>query len=93
MKFELDDEQVKKYEIWAKEVALKGVALQKKQLAEQGISPGYTHISCWESGYPYTGAIGGEITFCFSPTSLGVCVVVTDQVTGEEINLTDYGSW
>lgn len=44
------------------------------------------------SGLP-GGAIGGAYTYCFTPTSLGVIVVVKNCVTKEEINLTDFDSW
>lgn len=89
MRFQLDEEQVKKYEAWAEEVAAKGVEKQKAEI----MNPGPEYVVSWEMGFPYTGAVGGEITFCFTPTSLGNVCVVTDQVTGEKINLTDYDSW
>jgi len=41
----------------------------------------------------YTGASGGRYTWSFTPTSLGVALVVTDEVTKQEIDLTDYESW
>lgn len=39
------------------------------------------------------GAIGGQFTFSFTPTGIGVVVKVRDCVTGEELDLTDYDSW
>ena len=41
----------------------------------------------------YTGAIGGRLTYSFTPTSLGTVIVVSDSVTETEINVTDYESW
>lgn len=41
----------------------------------------------------YTGAIGGRLTFCFTPTGIGTVVIVKDAVTKKEIDLTDYDSW
>lgn len=41
----------------------------------------------------YYGAIGGELTYLFTPTSLGVVVRVKHAVTGAELDLTDYASW
>lgn len=38
------------------------------------------------------GAIGGELTFCFTPTSLGT-VTEVQRADGSKIDLTDYGSW
>ena len=39
-----------------------------------------------------TGAIGGRLTYEFTPTSLGT-VSVVKCACGESINLTDYKSW
>lgn len=41
----------------------------------------------------YKGAIGGAITYSFTPTSLGQVFVVKNNLTGEILNLTDYASW
>jgi len=41
----------------------------------------------------YSGAIGGRYTYSFTPTSLGVCVRVRDDLDKDEIDLTDYLSW
>lgn len=49
--------------------------------------------SCWEEGFPYGGAVGGSLTYSFTPTSLGVCVKVTDAFTKETIDLTEYEDW
>lgn len=43
--------------------------------------------------YPYNGAIGGSLTYHFTPTSLGVVKKITDSKTGKELDLTDYDSW
>ena len=55
----------------------------------------------WMDSFPdlYSGAIGGAITFEFTPTSLGVIVIVKRMSEGEgtivenQINLTDFDSW
>lgn len=36
---------------------------------------------------------GGRFTYMFTPTSLGVVITVRDNITGAEINVTDYESW
>lgn len=41
----------------------------------------------------YIGAIGGRFTFSFTGTGLGNIIVVTDNVTGKKLDLTDYDSW
>lgn len=40
----------------------------------------------------YEGAIGGKITFQFTPTSLGTVTVVICGC-GKKLNLTDYEGW
>ena len=44
-------------------------------------------------GEPAIGAIGGHFTYSFTDTSIGLGIRVTENVTGEELNPTDYGSW
>ena len=89
MKFELDEKQLAKYKAWLEEQNAKGVEKQRREIK----NPGYEYQVCWDMGYPYTGAVGGEITFCFTPNSIGEVVVATNLVTGEEIDLTDFESW
>ncbi len=40
----------------------------------------------------YTGAIGGGLTFSFTPTSIGM-VVKVKYLDKEEIDLSDYENW
>lgn len=44
-------------------------------------------------GGAYYGACGGELTYCFTPTSIGMILVVKHAGTGAELNLTDYENW
>jgi hypothetical protein len=46
-----------------------------------------------QDGEAYYGACGGELTYSFTPTSLGLSTKVTHSVTKAEIDLTDYASW
>jgi hypothetical protein len=39
------------------------------------------------------GCIGGGYSYIFTPTSLGVVVRVKNNLTKEEIDLTDYEAW
>ena len=87
--FTVERWQHDKYLVWVDEQNKKAVEIQKKKIK----NPGPEHIMCWEMGYPYCGAIGGEISWEFTPTGLGDCCVVKHSVTGEELNLTDYNSW
>lgn len=51
------------------------------------------HINVDEHGreYPYFGAVGGDLTYSFTPTSLGTIVRVTS--CGKTLDLTDYDMW
>lgn len=87
--FSLNEKQLKQYEEWKVGVYARGIEVQKEQYPE----PEEHMVWCWEEGFPYTGAIGGQFTFSFTPTSIGVIVVVKDALTGEKIDLTDYSEW
>lgn len=39
---------------------------------------------------PYYGCSGGEYSYIFTPTSLGIVLEVRNNVTKEQINLIDY---
>lgn len=41
----------------------------------------------------YEGSIGGRFTYSFTPTSLGTVTKVRDNISGEELDVTDYGAW
>lgn len=41
---------------------------------------------------PYYGAIGGSLTYCFNPTSIGLGLTVQHS-NGEKLDVTDYDSW
>ena len=41
----------------------------------------------------YKGAIGGHITYSFTPTSLGDAKMIKCGTCGEEKNITDYNCW
>lgn len=40
----------------------------------------------------YAGAIGGEVSYKFIPTGLGMITVV-NCICGEELNITDFSGW
>ena len=41
----------------------------------------------------YCGAIGGRFTYQFTPTSLGINVVVIDNFDKTQIDVSDYENW
>ena len=86
MRFDLIPTEYEKFKAWEKEIYAKGVAHQKATV----VDPHDTYKFCWENGFPYCGAVGGQFTFYFTPTSIGTIIGVKDAITGEQIDLTDY---
>lgn len=41
----------------------------------------------------YTGAIGGRFTYKFTPTTLGVTIIVVDNLDNTQLDVTDYAGW
>lgn len=89
MKFELNEAQVAALEAWKEEIYAKGVEIQKAKHGEAD----WLYQTCWESGYPYTGAIGGSLAFTIVPTSIGDLVTVRDSVTGMVLDLSELGGF
>lgn len=48
--------------------------------------------TCKYKKFESTGAIGGRITYKFTPTSLGAIIVV-ECACGKQIDITDTNSW
>ena len=86
--FSVTKEQDAKIHEWLKTVVYPPI------VAEQRKNP---EIAMWivkgKDGieYPYSGAIGGDITYSFTPTSLGTCLKVTSF--GQELDITEYDQW
>jgi hypothetical protein len=92
MKFELTGTEIARVDEWLETVVYPiMIAEQKQRHEESGTKPSAIMASCWEMGFPYSGAIGGALTYCFSPTSIGMVTIV--KCGDMELNLTDYGSW
>jgi hypothetical protein len=41
----------------------------------------------------YSGAIGGQFTWSFTPTSIGMIIKITDNLSGEVLDVTNYDEW
>jgi len=86
-KFELTEEQIKQFDEWAIGVEQRAATIQFEHAQQNG----------WGFHYPvklpYYGAIGVGYSFTFTPTGIGMACTVTESITGESINLTDYDSW
>lgn len=87
--FSLNDSQIQKYSEWVVEQDLKAVEMQKQQIK----NPTALVKSCWEAGFPYTGAIDGGTTFSFTPTSLGIVSKAHYALTGDTLDLTEWELW
>jgi hypothetical protein len=96
MSFSLDKDQQTKLSVWLNEQYNE---IGELQLAENEKDPNkYPFVYRRDDGSisPYFGAIGGELTYEFSPTGLGDVVIVTmckGSKWERQINLTDYDSW
>ena len=93
MKVEYSEEDMCKIDPWQKEQDAKAVEIQKRQFEQRGEEPSEFVKDCWESGFPYAGAIGGEYVLEISFTSLGHIYIMKNKITGEELNLTNYEDW
>ncbi len=80
MKFEVSEEQHQKIERWLNDVVIPHLRKKKPKAFRYG-------------DQPYYGAIGGGLTYSFTPTGLGEILVVTEALSKMELNLTDYDSW
>ena len=46
-----------------------------------------------KNGTSYYGAIGGELTYSFTPNGIGCVITVKHESTGAELDLTDVSEW
>lgn len=82
----LSDKEEKKLNEFIKE---KNDALIDKQ--RKTMEPEEFKFLTGNGEYPYTGAIGGGVTYHITPNSIGCGIAVT--YLGEYLDLTDYESW
>lgn len=87
IKFGLTVEQTLKVSEWNKELDLKNIEHHRKTMSDTD----FANLTS-DGTIPYYGAIGGALTYSFTPTGLGVCVVVKHS-SGETLDLTDYENW
>jgi hypothetical protein len=92
MIFEITPENSQKLQDWLyNEVYPEIIQKQKETIKE----PNMFHQMGWEDGVPYQGAIGGGLTYSFTPTSLGT-VLKVQYITHSktyELDLTEYEDW
>lgn len=89
--FTVTDKDQKKIDKWLKETVYpRWIELQKTAYSPENPTP--EHVKhCWDLGEPYTGAIGGGLSYIFSPTSIGTTLVV--KFGEDTLDLTDYEAW
>ncbi len=82
MKFAINEKEADAIDEWYENtIKPKALALQK----DRG--------SPLMEGEVYYGAIGGGLTYSFTPTSLGVILTVKEAITDEELNVNDALGW
>ena len=82
--FNLNQRQLDLLNAWLREVTQRARDIQ-------AASKGSEHQNL--RAYVDYGAIGGGITFSFTPTSLGIICMAKEAITGEEIDLSEYENW
>jgi hypothetical protein len=88
--FKLSKEQLRKLNEWLIEVEQRAAHFQAEEAIHKDDG---TRIDFSLVQLPYYGAIGGGLKFTFIPNGIGVSCVVTEAITGESIDLTEYDEW
>lgn len=88
MNFSLTKEDYAKIDKWLTEVVYPPIVAEQKKNPEM---VGLLFKNSNGVEYPYEGAIGGGLTYHFTPTSLGTIVKVTYR--DQELDLTDWENW
>lgn len=88
MQFSVNKEQLETIKKWKDEFDKQTVARQKETMSAADFS-----LLTQDGKSPYSGAIGGDLTYSFINTSLGTIITVTDKFTGEKLDVTDYDIW
>lgn len=84
--FSLTDDQVTRLNAWIKEVHPRAAKKQLESKLKEKIEKNGLAV-------PHYGAIGGGYTFQFTGTGLGTVCKVTESITGEVLDLSDYDDW
>ena len=107
-RFVLTESQIKQLNEWVIGVEQRAAAIQAAQIKQKikyfseggevdEICQGMTsnHYSTFFSRHalPYYGSIGGGFSFTFTPLGIGMGCSVTESITGESIDLSEYDSW
>lgn len=85
--FRIGPEELAKIDPWLDSIFEKRMGWCREQLGADfdRLTNGGTRL--------YAGAIGGDLTYMFVPNSIGLVTMVRCNLTGEELDLTDYDEW
>lgn len=86
--FQLNQKQTQQINEWLSKMDEQALASQKEKMTLQDFEY-YTQ----GGKYPYSGAIGGSVTYSFTPTSIGTVIKVNHELTGNVLDVTDYDMW
>ena len=89
MKFEISIEDQHRIHDWQMKEVYPDVIAQQRAAAGPD-TPQFAR-DCWDQGYPYAGASGGDLTYIFTPTSLGLVTEV--ECWGKKLSLTNDADW
>lgn len=87
--FELTENQNKVLKDWMFKQNKIALDQQNKELDD----PFYKFNQSVNDGFAFSGTIGSDLTYCFTPTSLGTIIKVKNLLTSNEIDLTEYEKW
>lgn len=85
--YEVTAADLERIRVWSKEQDAKNIT---KNLTDPNVDP-FARSEA-ESGHAYYGAIGGSLTYEFTPTSIGLITRVR-HANGEVFDYTDYDRW
>lgn len=94
MQFTISDEEAAKISKWLSETVYPPII--EEQLKDPATASMLFEDEDGKIKYPYTGAIGGGLTYEFTPTSIGMVTKVTwgkGTSWEQSLDVTDYDLW
>lgn len=89
-KFAITKKDQKRILVWCMEQDKKSAHMQQ----QSGLFKDDSHKEdLLRREIPNYGAVGGALTYHFTPTAIGTVFTVSHAVTKEALDLTDYDSW
>ena len=94
-KFTLSKKQMAKLNEWLIGVQQRAAQIQMHQIkSQQECKADDDHsVHCVQRPLPHYGSLGGGLAFTFVPCGIGTSCKVTEAITGESIDLTDFDQW